>query len=60
MIQIATETMETARKGSVLEACTQTKCTDICFACVLDDMFSGFNSAQKSSLVKVNAIGMCE
>ena len=39
---------ETARKGSVLEACTQTKCSGICAACALDDMFSGLNTPRKA------------
>ena len=37
-----------AIKGSVLEVFTQTKRTDICFACAFDDMFSGFNTARKA------------
>ena len=40
----------------VLEAYTQTKRTDICFACELDDMFSDLNTARKAALLKVNAI----
>ena len=42
---------ETAIKGSVLESYTQTKCTGICVACALDDMFSGFNTARKAVLL---------
>ena len=45
MTQTATETIENGIKRSVLEAYTQTKCTDICVACELEDMFSGFNTA---------------
>ena len=54
--------LETAIKGSVLEAYTQTKRTDIYVVCALDEMSSGFNTARKASWLtkKVNAIGMCE
>ena len=44
--------LETAIKGSVLEAYTQTKFTDICVACELDDMFCGFNTARKAAWLK--------
>ena len=40
--------LETEIKGSVIEAYTQTKCTDICVACALDDVFSDFNTARKA------------
>ena len=53
MIQTATETIGNDVKGSVLEAYTQTKRTGICVACVLDDMFSGFNTARKAAWLKL-------
>ena len=43
-------------KGSVLEAYTQTKRTDICFACALDDMFSDFNTARKAAWLKLTQL----
>ena len=35
---------------------TQTKRTDICFACALDDMFSGFNTARKLAWLKLTQL----
>ena len=45
-----------AIKGSVLEVFTQTKRTDICFACAFDDMFSGFNTARKAAWLKLTPL----
>ena len=41
--------LETTIKGSVLAVYTKTKRSDICFACVLDDMFSGVNTVRKAA-----------
>ena len=45
----------------MIQTATETKRTDICFTCALDEMFSGFNTARKvsrSSLVKVRITSM--
>ena len=40
----------------VLEAATQTKRTDICFDCALDDMFSDFNTVRKAAWLKLRQL----
>ena len=52
MIQTAMKRLETAIKGSVLEAYTQTKRSGICVACAIDEMFSDFNTAHKAWLTR--------
>ena len=56
VIQTATETTGNGDKRKrTWRVHTQTKRTDICFACELDDIFSGFNTALKAAWLK----GLC-
>ena len=56
MIQTATETIGNGDKKKRIEAYTQTKRTDICFACELREMFSGFNTTRKAAWLKLTQL----
>ena len=57
MIQTATETNGNGDiRKRILQAYTQPKRADICFACEFDDMFSSINTVRKAAWLKLTRL----